>query len=61
MFAAIWHRRMVRKGPDPRLGKQEPAVGPLDLQSEAVGAKRQVYLVIFHILEAAVASLRRRL
>ena len=47
MFAAIWRRRMVRKGPAPRLGEQEPAVGPLDLPSEAVRAKRQVYLVIF--------------
>ena len=47
MLAAVRRHRILQKGPDPWFGGQEPAVGPLDLQSEAAGAKRQVYLVTF--------------
>ena len=44
---SIVRRRVLKKGPDPQFGGQEPIVMPHDVKSEAEGAKRQVYLVTF--------------
>ena len=46
-MVSLVRRRLSKKSPDPQFVAQEPTLTPNELDSETVGAKRQVYLVTF--------------